>query len=119
MHWPASATCFLQANHGVVHWQIVINAQHWTIKAHEEEMARGLGIAAVLSQCDKSIYDQGTLLAKSGITIEVQVEAPGHSKWWHDKKMGSNKRYYQQCMFMFGVVLPRETNGVRQMLSAK
>jgi hypothetical protein len=59
---------------------------------------KGTDGAATLYPCGKSIYCQGKLSAELHITINVQVEAPGHSKWWLDGKMGSDKHYCQQCM---------------------
>jgi hypothetical protein len=57
------------------------------------------------------------LSAELHIRIDVQVEAPGHGKWWLDGKMGSNKCYCQQCMCC--ILMPETANGGRQMLSAK
>jgi len=65
----------------------------------------------------KSIFGQGILSAESGITIDAQVGAPGHRKWWLDGKMGSDKRYCQECMC--GIVAPNVSSGDRQMVMAK
>jgi hypothetical protein len=54
---------------------------------------KGTDGAAVSYRCSKSIYGQGVLSAKLGITIDAQVEAPGHGKWWLDGKTGSDKCY--------------------------
>jgi hypothetical protein len=56
-------------------------------------------------------------MAELHITIDAQVEAPGHGKWWLDSKMGSNKHYCQQCMCC--ILTPEMAQGGRQMLSAK
>jgi hypothetical protein len=60
-------------------------------------------------RCSKSIFGQGILSAVLGITIDAQVEAPGHGKWWLDGKTGSDKRYCQECMC--GVVTPDVSSG--------
>jgi hypothetical protein len=78
---------------------------------------KGTDGAAVSYCCGKSIYGQGVLLNELGTTINAQVEALGHGKWWLDRKTGSNKRYCQQCMC--SIVITKETNGNRQMLSTK
>jgi hypothetical protein len=39
--------------------------------------------------CSKPIFGQGILSAEWGITIDVQVEAPGQGKWWLDRKTRS------------------------------
>jgi hypothetical protein len=78
---------------------------------------KGTDGAAVSYCCGKSIYGQGVLSAELGITIDAQVEAHGHGKWWLDVKTGADKRYCQQCMC--SIVTPEETNANRQMLSAK
>ena len=59
---------------------------------------KGTDGAAVSYRCGKSIYGQGLLSAELGISIDAQVEAPGHGKWWLDGKTGSDKCYCQQCM---------------------
>jgi hypothetical protein len=41
---------------------------------------KGTDSAATSYHCGKSIYGQGKLLAELHITIDVQVEAPGHGK---------------------------------------
>ncbi len=68
-------------------------------------------------RCSKSIYSQGKLSAELHITINAQVKAPGHGKWWLKGKMGSNKNYCQQCMYC--ILTPEMAQGGRQMLSAK
>jgi hypothetical protein len=78
---------------------------------------KGTDGAALSYHCGKSIYGQGKLLAELHITINAQVEAPGHGKWWLDGKTGSNKRYCQQCMCC--ILTPETAHGRRQMLSAK
>jgi hypothetical protein len=57
------------------------------------------------------------LSAELHITIEAQVEALGHGKWWLDGKTGSDKRYCQQ--YMCCILMPEMAQGGRQMLSAK
>ncbi len=69
-------------------------------------------------RCGKSIYGQGLLWAKLGITIDAQVEAPGHGKWWLDGMTGSDKRYCQQCMCAINTP-GEETNNNKPMSSAK
>jgi hypothetical protein len=78
---------------------------------------KGTDGAATLYRCSKSIYGQGKLSAELHITINAQVEAPGHGKWWLDGKMGSDKRYCQQCLCC--ILMPEIAQGGRQMLSAK
>ncbi len=78
---------------------------------------KGTDGATTLYHCGKSIYSQGKLLNELHITINVQVEAPGHGKWWLDGKIGSDKRYCQQCMCC--ILTPEMAQGGRQMLSAK
>ena len=51
------------------------------------------------------------------MSINAQVEAPGHGKWWLDGKTGSNKCYCQECMC--SVVALEAVTANRQMLSAK
>ncbi len=53
---------------------------------------KGIDGAATSYCCGKSIYSQGKLSAELHITINAQVEAPGHGKWWLDGMAGSNKR---------------------------
>jgi hypothetical protein len=78
---------------------------------------KGTDGAATSYHCGKSIYGQGKSLAELHITIDAQVKAPGHSKWWIDSKTRSNKRYCQQCTCC---ILTSETaNGGKQILSAK
>jgi hypothetical protein len=38
------------------------------------------------------------LLSELSVTIDAQVEALGHGKWWLDGKTGRDKRFCQQCM---------------------
>ncbi len=47
----------------------------------------------------------------------MQVEVPGHGKWWLNSKTGSDKCYCQQCMCC--ILTPETAHGGRQMLSAK
>ena len=68
-------------------------------------------------RCGKSIYGQGILSAELGITIDAQVEAPGHGKWWLDRKTGSDKRYCQQCMCAINT--PEEVDSIMKMKPAK
>ncbi len=56
-------------------------------------------------------------MAELHITIDAQVVAPGHDKWWLDDKIGSDKHYCQQCMCR--ILTPEMAQGGRQMLSAK
>ncbi len=72
---------------------------------------------ATLYHCGKSINGQGKLSAELHITIDAQVKAPGHDKWWLKGKTGSNKHYCQQCMCC--ILTPEMAYGRRQMLSAK
>ena len=59
---------------------------------------KGTDGAAVSYRCGKPIYGQSALSAELGITIDAQVEAPRHGKWWLDGKTGRNKRFCQHCM---------------------
>jgi hypothetical protein len=56
-------------------------------------VCKGTDGAAVLYQCGKSIYGQGRSCAELSVTIDTQVEAPGHGKWWLDGKIQSDKRF--------------------------
>ena len=47
---------------------------------------KGTDGAAVSYRCVKSIHGQGLLSAELSISIDAQVEAPGHGKWWLDGK---------------------------------
>jgi hypothetical protein len=78
---------------------------------------KGTDGATTLYCCGKSIYSQGKWLAELHIAIKVQVEVPGHGKWWLNGKTGSNKRYCQQCMCC--ILAQVTANGGRKMLSAK
>ncbi len=78
---------------------------------------KGTDGATMLCHCSKSIYGQGKLSAELHITINVQIKAPGHGKWWLDGKTVSDKRYCQQCMCC--ILTPEMAHGRRQMLSAK
>jgi hypothetical protein len=78
---------------------------------------KGTDSADTSYHCGKSIYGQGKLLAELQITINAQVEAPGHGKWWLNGKTGSDKHYCQQCMCC--ILTPEMAQGGRQMLSAK
>ncbi len=80
-------------------------------------VSKGTDGAAMSYRCGKSIYGQGKLSAKLHITIDAQVEAPVHGKWWLDGKTGSDKHYCQQCMCC--ILTPEMAQGGRQMLSAK
>ena len=85
--------------------------------SHGGTVWKGTDGAAASYRCGKSIYGQSTLAAELVITINAQVEAPGHGKRWLDGKTGSNKRFCQQCMC--AIVTPEEENSRRNMLSAK
>ena len=76
---------------------------------------KGTDGAATLYCCGKSIYGQGILSAELSITINAQVEAPGHGKWWLDGKTGNDKCYCQQCMCIIVTPEAKVTNGVRPM----
>jgi hypothetical protein len=78
---------------------------------------KGTDGAATLNRCSKSFYSQGKLSVELHITIDAQVEAPGHGKWWLDGKTGSDKHYCQQCMCC--ILTPEMAQGGRQMLLAK
>ncbi len=54
---------------------------------------KGTNSAAVSYRCVKLIYGQAKLSALLHVTINAQVEAPGHGKWWLDGKTGMDKRY--------------------------
>lgn len=79
---------------------------------------KGTDGAATSYRCGKSIYGQGILSAELSITIDVQVEAPGHGKWWLDGTTRNNKHYCQQCMCSIVTPEAEVTNGVRPMHSA-
>ena len=52
------------------------------------------------------------------MTIDAQVEAPSHNKFWLDGKAGSDRRFCQQCMCP--IVTPEEDDtGKQKMLNAK
>ncbi len=68
-------------------------------------------------KCGKSIYGQSALSAELGITIDAQVETPGHGKWWLHGKTGSDKSFCQQCMCASET--PEEENSRWNMLSVK
>jgi hypothetical protein len=51
------------------------------------------------------------------VTIDAQVEAPGHGKWWLDGKTGSDKRFCQQCMC--SIITPEANDSVKLMQPAK
>jgi hypothetical protein len=78
---------------------------------------KGTDGAATSYHCGKSIYGQGKLSAELHITIDAQIKAPGHGKWWLNGKMGSDKRYCQQ--YMCCILTLEMAQGGRQMLSAK
>ena len=52
---------------------------------------KGTGGTAVSYCCGKSIYGQAKLSSLLYVTINAQVEVPGHGKWWLDGKTGSDK----------------------------
>ena len=80
---------------------------------------KGADGAAVSYRCGKSIYGQGLLSAELSITIDAQVEAPGHGKWWLDGKTGSNKRFCQQCMCAINTPEEEEADSVKKMKPTK
>ncbi len=73
--------------------------------------------ASVSYHCGKLIYGQDKLSALLHVTIDAQVEVPGHGKWWLNWKTGLNKRFCQQCMC--SIVMPEVPKSSNQMLSAK
>jgi hypothetical protein len=83
----------------------------------ETQCRKGTDGTATSYRCGKSIYSQGKLLAKLHITINAQVKAPMHRKWWLNGKTGWDKQYCQQCMCC--IMTPETTKGEMQMLSAK
>ena len=56
------------------------------------------------------------LSAELGITIDAQVEVPGHGKWWLNGKTGMDKRYCQQSKCAINT--PEEANSQKKMMSA-
>ena len=54
---------------------------------------KGTDGAAVSYRCGKSIYGQAKLSSLLHVTIDAQVEAPGHGKWWLDGKTGLDKQF--------------------------
>ena len=54
---------------------------------------KGTDGAAVSICCGKSIYGQAKLSSLLHATIDAQVEAPGHGKWWLDGKIGSGNNW--------------------------
>jgi hypothetical protein len=78
---------------------------------------KGMDGASISYCCSKLIYGQAKLLALLHVTINAQVEVPGHGKWWLNGKTGSDKRFCQQCMC--SIVTPEAPKNGNQMLSAK
>jgi hypothetical protein len=78
---------------------------------------KGTDGAAVSYRCGKSVFDQSTISSELNVTIDAQVEAPVHGKWWLDGKTGSDKRYCQQCMC--SIITPEAEDSGKQMLNAK
>jgi hypothetical protein len=79
---------------------------------------KGTDGAAVSYCCGNSIYGQAKSSSLLHVTIDAQVEAPDHGKWWLDGKTGSDKRFCQQCMC--SIVTPEEDNsGKQKMLNVK
>ncbi len=78
---------------------------------------KGTDCASISYRCGKLIYGQAKLSALLHKTINAQVEAPGHGKWWLDRKTGSDKQFCQQCMC--SIVMPETPKSGNQMLSAK
>ena len=68
-------------------------------------------------RCGKSIYGQALLSSELGITIDSQVEAPDHGKWWLDGKTGMDKHYCQQCMCAMNT--QEEAESDKKMMSVK
>ena len=68
-------------------------------------------------RCGKSIYGQSKLSAELGVSIDAQVEAPGHGKTWLDGKTGSDKRYCKRKMC--SIVTPEAQEGAKRMCAAK
>ena len=56
------------------------------------------------------------LSSELSVAINAQVEAPGHGKWWIDRKMGS-KSYCQQCMC--SIITLEAADSGKHMLSTK
>jgi hypothetical protein len=73
---------------------------------------KGTDGAIMSYRCGKSIYGKGKMLAELHITIDAQVEAPGHGKWWLNCKTGSDKHHCQQCMCC--ILIPEMAHGGRQ-----
>ena len=63
---------------------------------------KGTDGAVMSYRCCKSIFGQTMLSFNLNVSIDAQVEAPGHGKWWLNRKTGSDKRYCQQCMCLGG-----------------
>ena len=78
---------------------------------------KGTDWAAVMYRCGKSIYGQSILSPELLVAIDAQVEASCFGKWWLDGKMGSDKRFCQQCMC--SIITPEATDSVKCMQSAK
>ena len=79
---------------------------------------KGIDGAAVSYRCGKLIYGQAKLSSLLHETINAQVEAPCHGKWWLDRKTGLDKQFCQQCMC--SMVTPEEDDsGKQKMLTAK
>jgi hypothetical protein len=56
---------------------------------------KGMDGATTLYNCGKNIYGQGKLSAELHITINAQVKALEHSKWWLDGKKPVQQMRYQ------------------------
>jgi hypothetical protein len=78
---------------------------------------KGMDGCAASYRCGKSIFGQGILSAELGVTIDAQVEVPGHGKWWLDGKTGSDKRHCQRAMCM--IYSPEAANSGREIQAAK
>jgi hypothetical protein len=119
-HWPDNSKQDAAATMHNMHYKLCVDG--CTMRLVDGLMVygtvwKGTDGATTLYCCGKSIYDQGKLLAELHIPINAQVKAPGHGKWWLDGKMGSDKRYCQQCMCC--ILTPETAHGGRHMLSAK
>ena len=121
-HWPDDSKQCATATKRNMHDKLCVDRDVTQLVdglAVNGKVWKGTDGAATSYRCGKSIYGQGILSAELSITIDMQVEAPGHGKWWLDGKTGSNKHYCQQCMCSIVTPEAEVTNGVRLMHSAK
>ena len=49
-------------------------------------------------RCGRSMFGQSKLSEELNVTIDAQVEAPGHGKWWLDGKTGADKSSIKRRM---------------------